>query len=79
MSTIYLVTLIGVAVALLYAIADVVVSLSRRPVWERPAHRPMQLAAVETVERREQQLPFVGADRRLQPQASHTEQSKKAA
>lgn len=61
MSSLYLAMLCGVAIALLWAIADAVLSVSRKPDWSIPK-RP--LALVETVERRSQSLPFVGGERR---------------
>ena len=61
LSQIYLVALIMVALALLAGLADAIWSVSRRPTWGVPAP---ELTLVETVERRQQNLPFVGRDRR---------------
>ena len=61
MSTIYVCTLIGVAVAIIGLLVDSVWSVTRKPHWELPRTR---LVAVESSDRRGRELPFVGADRR---------------
>jgi len=61
MQTIYLCSLIGVAVAILAVMIDAVVSVSRKPKWGESGAR---LLVIEAEERRTMQLPFVGADRR---------------
>jgi hypothetical protein len=63
LSLVYLVAMSGVAAVMLAVILDAVRSASRKPSWAEPK-RPM-LAVVETEERRRQQLPFVGQERRL--------------
>lgn len=61
MSTLYLLALVGVCVALLAVMGEAIVSVSRTPRWTTPRRR---LMVVEAVERRTQNLPFVGTDRR---------------
>jgi anti-sigma-K factor RskA len=66
MGLIYVVALSAFAFLAIVIMIDTALTLATKPVWARvPKHqsRPM-LAAVETVERRQQQLPFVGVDRR---------------
>ena len=63
LSILYVVTLIGVCVAVLALIWDAVASVSRRPVWH--VTRP-DLSLVTTSDRRRSELPFVGHDRRQQ-------------
>ncbi len=61
MSIVYLVALTAVYVVFLGVLYEAVISVSRKPVWSTSAPR---MSLVETVDRREQQLPFVGQDRR---------------
>ena len=61
MSIIYLFVCCGVAAILLGLLADAVASVSRPTEWG-PA--PRALRVVTTVERRTNDLPFVGTDRR---------------
>lgn len=61
MSTLYLIALGAVAIALLAALLDAVIGVSRRP--HRDAVRPA-LLLIETEDRRVHELSFVGADRR---------------
>lgn len=61
MSIVYLVALTAVYVVFLGVLYEAVVSVSRKPVWTSSAPK---LGLVETVDRREYQLPFVGQDRR---------------
>ncbi|MGE5115060.1 MAG: hypothetical protein ACM3N6_01070 [Betaproteobacteria bacterium] len=61
LSNLYVLTLAGVGVAVLALIWDAVISVSRKAPWE--ATRP-DLSVVATQERRAQDLPFVGRDRR---------------
>lgn len=61
MSIVYLVALSAVCVIFFGVLYEAVVSVSRKPVW---ASSMPKLSLVETVDRREQQLPFVGEDRR---------------
>jgi hypothetical protein len=67
LSLIYLAALVAVAATILILSLDAVVSVSRKPVWHAPATR---LTLVETVDRRTQQLPFVGVDRRRSKSAA---------
>ena len=62
MSTLYVIALAAVFVALIALIADAVVSVSRRPTWTL-VQRP-RLTVVPTVDARQQHLPFVGRERR---------------
>ncbi len=64
MSMIYLVALVGVGIALLLATVEAVLSVSRRPKWSQPVFAKSSFHLVETVDRRQSQLPFVGKDRR---------------
>lgn len=66
MSTVYLLCLGAVGVALLAAVIEAVLAVSGKPKWAAQRH---SLSLVETVERRKEQLPFVGAERRLAPEA----------
>jgi hypothetical protein len=61
-SHLYLVALAGVALVVLAVLFEAVTSVARRPKWG--AHRHRYLAPVVTSDRREADLPFVGADRR---------------
>jgi hypothetical protein len=54
--------LIGVAGAILWLTWEAVASVARRSPWESPMRA---LALVQTIDRREQSLPFVGGDRRM--------------
>ena len=56
-----LIALGAVAIALLAALLDAVIGVSRRPRWD--AVRPA-LVLIETKDRRVHELSFVGADRR---------------
>jgi hypothetical protein len=64
MSIIYLVLLLGVALVILFVMADAAISVSRKPVWEQRDAQRSTLQLVQTVDHRSQDLPFVGADRR---------------
>ena len=61
MSLFYVVALAGVAFVLLALVGEAVWSVSRKPRWGEARAR---LVVVETVDRRKQQLPFVGVERR---------------
>jgi hypothetical protein len=61
LSTIYLIALTGVSLALLGALAESVWSLTRNPVWSEPRQF---LRAVTTMDRRQHPLPYVGVERR---------------
>lgn len=63
MSAIFLLALLGVGLAIVALTLDSIVSVSRKSRWTEGLARPM-LHVVPVVERREQALPFVGADRR---------------
>lgn len=81
MSTIYLLLLLGVALVVLFLMAEAVVSVTRRPVWEQRQAQRSTLGLVETREQRVQDLPFIGADRRTatQPAAGSPEEAQKRA
>lgn len=81
MSMIYLVALVGVGIALLLVTVEAVRSVSRRPEWSRPVFAKSTFRLVETVDRRQSQLPFVGTDRRgpATPEAEPEAALKKAA
>ena len=76
MSLIYLIALIAVSTALLAGLAEAVWSVSRTPAWGQPAR---MLGLVVTMDRREQSVPFVGADRRRATVDPHTEVERIAA
>jgi hypothetical protein len=61
LSFVYLVALIAVAIAMLAGLAEAVWSVSRKQTWGQPS---TELTLVTTEERRKQDLPFVGRDRR---------------
>lgn len=61
MSTIYLVTLIAVSTIVLGVLLDAVISVSRKPTWSANGSK---LHLVPTLDRRTQDLPFVGVDPR---------------
>lgn len=63
MSTLYLIALGAVAVAILAALFDAVLSASRKSAW--PTRVPIMML-VATTERRKGTQPFVGVDRRAQ-------------
>ena len=58
METLYVVLMCGVTVAILATLLDAIKAVSSKPIWEQPS----QLAAF--VERRTQDLPYVGVERR---------------
>ena len=76
MSFIYLVALIAVSVALFGVLAEAVWSVSRKRTWGHPVR---ELTLVNTVERRTQNLPFVGRDRRRAAAELQAEVEKVAA
>jgi hypothetical protein len=76
-SVVYLIALAGVAVAIVWLLADAVLSVSRKPRWETLASRRLHL--VQTVERRSQNLPFVGAERRKAAQDEAAEEQEQRA
>jgi hypothetical protein len=61
LSVVYLIALIAVCMTLLAAAAEAIWSVSCKPVWNQSRH---ELRTVQTQERRTQDLPFVGAERR---------------
>jgi len=73
LSVIYLIALVVVGLAIVALTLDTVLSVSRKPRWGESLARPM-LYAVPTVDRREADLPFVGADRRQADQAARTDE-----
>lgn len=72
MSVIYLIALVGVGLAIATLTLDAVLSVSRKPRWAEPqAH--LRLHVVPIVDRREQDLPFVGPGRRQGDAAERAE------
>lgn len=69
MSILYLAALAGVAIVLLAALFEAVTSVSRKPHWGESSRR--HLVPVVTQDRREHDLPFVGADRRAVGASQH--------
>jgi hypothetical protein len=76
MSIVYGVLMIGVALILFATFIETAVSLSRKPVWA--AKTGPHLQVVPVVERRKQQLPFVGVDRRQARQHERPELKRAA-
>lgn len=62
MSIVYLIALTAVFAMILAAMAEAVAAVSRKPMWQ--AARMPSLQLVETTDRRTQNLPFVGTERR---------------
>ncbi len=62
MSLLYSIALLGVTVMILCALIEAIKALHKKPTWT--AQR-LGLSVVETVDRRQDGLPFVGADRRV--------------
>jgi hypothetical protein len=77
LSAVYLVALVGVGVSILWVLVDAVMSVSRKPNWEKQVFRSLTLMPTE--DRRKQDLPFVGAERRKSRAASADEEARKAA
>lgn len=69
MSILYLVALAGVAIVLLAALFEAVTAVSRKPKWGELRQR--HLVPVVSHDRREHDLPFVGADRRAAGASQH--------
>lgn len=69
MEPIHLLSLGGLAVILILVCLDAVISASRRPTWSRAK---VSLQLVDTIDRRQMQLPFVGVDRRVAGAAIET-------
>jgi hypothetical protein len=68
-SILYLVALAGVAIVLLAALFEAVAAVSRKPKWGESHRR--HLVAVVSHDRRQGDLPFVGADRRAGGASEH--------
>ena len=77
MSAVYLVALLGVGASILWLLIDAVMSVSRKPRWEAQVFGSLSL--VPTEDRRKQDLPFVGVDRRRAAAAKAREESRRAA
>ena len=77
LSAVYLIALVGVGVSILWLLVEAVVSVSRKPCWETQVFRSLTL--VPTEERRKEQLPFVGVNRRTEPAAPAVAGDRKAA
>jgi len=78
LSAIYLLVLLGVGLAIVAMTLDSILSVSRKPRWAEDLARPM-LHVVSVVERREQNLPFVGAERRQAASAAEEVRASRAA
>jgi hypothetical protein len=76
LSTLYLIALGAVSVAILGALVDAVLSVSRPKNW---TVRRTILTAVDTTDRRVQDLPIVGRDRRQGPDTQAGEPDRKSA
>ena len=77
MSAVYLAALVAVGLSILWLLIDAVLSVSRKPRWEVQTFRSLTL--VKTTDRRTQDLPFVGDDRRHQEGAPNHEDDRKVA
>ncbi len=77
MSAVYLIALLGVGVSILWLLVEAVMSVSRKPSWETQVFRSLTL--VPTEERRKEQLPFVGVNRRNEPAPAAAAGDSKAA
>jgi hypothetical protein len=65
MEVLYGLLLFGVAVMLLAGVVEGVLAVSRQPVWQSTRFPTRAvLTAVVSIDRRDEQLPFVGVDRR---------------
>ncbi len=64
MSFLYLIALAAVAVALIATLVDALRAVSRRPDWSVARRFESSLSLVHTEDRRREQLPYVGVDRR---------------
>ena len=62
LSTVYLIALCAVGVALIAALLDAVLAVSRRREWQ--VERPTLMMLVTAEDRRTRALPFVGSERR---------------
>lgn len=62
MAALYIASMVLVTIAILATVISAVLDVSRKPVWARPVEQ--RLTMVVTEDRRKQQLPFVGVDRR---------------
>jgi hypothetical protein len=60
-----------VAIAILMTMISDIMVVSRKPMWDKPVEP--RLSLVSTEDRRKQNLPFVGQDRRA---ASHSQVNK---
>jgi hypothetical protein len=78
LSFIYLVALWGVGIAIVAVMLDAVISVSRPPSWKTMTG-PRTLQLIATADRRTQQLPFVGKDRRAAVAAPERDSEQKAA
>ncbi|MEQ1805645.1 MAG: hypothetical protein ABL900_09730 [Burkholderiaceae bacterium] len=76
MSTLYLIALAAVCVAILGALIEAVLSVSGSKAW--PARRPI-LTLATTIDRRGQNLPFVGEDRRRESQQAIDQPQRRSA
>lgn len=63
MSLLYPIALFGVALAIVVVTLEAIVSVARPAPWRKPKSGPT-LHLVAAIDRREQALPFVGAERR---------------
>ena len=76
MSLIYLAALIAVSAAVITGLAEALWSVSQRPAWSQPTRA---LTLVRPQERRTQNLPFVGVERRRVAADPHAHVEKLAA
>lgn len=77
MSAVYLAALVAVGLSIVWLLVDAVLSVSRKPRWEVQTFRSLTL--VHRTDRRTQDLPFVGAERRHQEDTTSHEDDRKVA
>ncbi|MEP7281021.1 MAG: hypothetical protein ABI696_03490 [Rubrivivax sp.] len=78
MQSVYLLTLVGVGIAIVAALFEAVSALRRKPHWELTRPAPA-LTVVPTADRRAHELPFVGTERRTPDGADEATEAAHAA
>ena len=77
MATLYVALMVLVAIAILASMWTEVLNVSRKPMWAKTVEQ--RLTMVVTEDRRKQQLPFVGQDRRLANRSQDAQSVRRAA
>ena len=73
-STLYLIALAGFCIIVLAAVVEAVLAVSRRPDWSKTPQTRLHLMPTE--ERRTQDIPFIGAERRADGAAADDQASE---